>query len=477
MKTILALVITLLFSTCSAQITFQKTYGSTESDWGFSIQPTMDNGYILTGITNSFGAGNYDIYLIKTNINGDTLWTKTYGGTGDDRSYCVQQTTDTGYIITGYTSSFGVGGEDIYLIKTNSNGDTLWTRTFGGTLDDWGSSVQQTTDGGYIILGSTESFGAGNFDIYAIKTDSVGNTLWAKIYGGFNWDYGAWVQQTNDSGFVLAGSTNSFGAGYYDVYLIKINNTGDTLWTKTYGEANDENSSYVQQTADGGYIITGRKGLFQTATYDVFLIRTDVNGDTIWTKSYGGAGYDISSSVQQTFDGGFIITGETTSFGAGNYDVYLIKTDINGNSLWTKTFGGTGYDRGFSVQETSDSGYIVCGSTESFGAGKLDVYLIKTDVNGIAAPVGINSFQHTRLRVEVYPNPTETEINIDLQTQSTNIHDIDIYSALGQKIKTINTNKNKITIDISDLKDGVYFIVITDRHSRQLTKKIMKNAP
>ena len=175
MKRIIAFLPILLILTATAQNTFQKTYGGVNSEFGFSVQQTIDNGFILTGITMSFGVGNNDIYLIKTNVHGDTLWTKTYGGESDDRSYCIQQTTDSGYIITGYTSSFGAGNKDVYLIKTDSAGDTLWTKTFGGLLDDWGNSIQQTSDGGYIILGSTESFGSGNFDFYLIKTDSDGN--------------------------------------------------------------------------------------------------------------------------------------------------------------------------------------------------------------------------------------------------------------------------------------------------------------
>jgi len=474
MKRIIALLPIMLILTATSQNTFQKTYGGVNSEFGFSVQQTIDNGFILTGITMSFGVGNNDIYLIKTNVHGDTLWTKTYGGESDDRSYSIQQTTDSGYIITGYTSSFGAGNKDVYLIKTDLTGDTLWTKTFGGLLDDWGNSVQQTSDGGYIILGSTESFGSGNFDFYLIKTDLDGNTVWTKTYGGVNWDYGSDIQEINDNGFIMTGHSNSFGTGNYDVYLIKSDNNGDTLWTKTYGGTNDEYSYSVKQTNDGGFIITGKIGIYETSHFDVYLIKTNTNGDTVWTRNFGGEGYDVGSSVVQTTDGSFIIIGQTSSYGAGGNDIYLIKTESYGDTVWTKTFGGADSERGFSIQETQDNGYIMCGVTASFGIGINDVYLIKTDINGVTSPLSIQNFQHPNLDFVIYPNPASSVINIDFKTNPTDVYNIDIYSAFGQIIKKRKTDKNKTIIDISDLNEGIYFIVITNRQNRQWTKKIIK---
>jgi hypothetical protein len=368
---------------CMGQVTFQKTYGGSLDDLDYSVQQTNDGGYIMSGVTNSFGAGDYDVYLIKTDFIGDTLWTKTYGGISDEYSYSIQQTTEGGYIIAGSTNGFGAGDYDVYLIKTDTNGDTLWTKTFGGTGVDYGTSVQQCADGGYVVAGYTGSFGDFYHDVYLIRTKPTGDTVWTKIFGGFGKDEGMSVQQTADDGYLIAGNTRSFDVGANDhVYLIKTDTTGDTLWTKTYGGTIWDYGYSVHQSADGGYIIAGITNSFGSGLYDVYLIKTDATGDTLWTKTYGGAGYDYAYSVQQTTDGGYIIAGYTHSFGAGGSDVYLIRTNPTGGTLWTKTFGGTGDDGGWSVQQTADGGYIIAGRTKSFGAGNYDVYLIKTDSSG-----------------------------------------------------------------------------------------------
>ena len=348
---------------------WEKTFGGTGDDYGYSVQQTTDGGYIITGTTESFGNGGSDVYLIKTDVNGDSLWTKTFGGIDSDRGHSIQQTTDGGYIITGSTTSFGNGGFDVYLIKTDGSGNEQWTKTFGGTNGDEGFSVQQTTGGGYIITGYTVSF-LGSRDVYLIKTDGNGDSLWTKTFGGTDHTVGGRsVQQTTDGGFIITGHKN------FIVYLMKTDGNGDSLWTKTFGGIGDWGFS-VQQTTDGGYIITGNITSFGNGGSDVYLIKTDGNGDSLWTKTFGGTDHTVGGrSVQQTTDGGFIITGHK------NFIVYLMKTDGNGDSLWTKTFGGIG-DWGFSVQQTTDGGYIITGDTESFGNGYKDVYLIKTDGNG-----------------------------------------------------------------------------------------------
>jgi hypothetical protein len=232
--------------------------------------------------------------------------------------------------LAGYTGSFGAGG-DILLIKTDASGNLQWATTYGGTNDDWAYSLQQTSDGGYIVAGRTYSFGAGLDDIILIKTDANGNVQWAKTYGGTDIDYAFSVQQTSDDGYILAGYTRSFGAGLDDIILIKTDANGNLQWATTYGGTNDDWASSVQQTSDDGYIVAGYTRSFGAGFYDAFLVKTDANGNIIWAKTYGGTDYDDASSVQQTLDGGYIVAGYTASFGAGSRDIFLIKTDEDGN--------------------------------------------------------------------------------------------------------------------------------------------------
>ena len=361
---------------------WNKTFGGVSYEEGYSVQQTTDGGYIISGTTFTFGNGDYDVWLIKTDGNGNELWNKTFGGTNEDRGYHVQQTTDGGYIISGTTSSSGNGNYDVWLIKTDVNGNEIWNKTFGGTNEERGYSVQQSSEGGYIISGTTSSSGNGNYDVWLIKTDGNGNELWNKTFGGTNYDESISVQQTTDGGYIIAGTTFSFGNGATNIYLIKADGNGNELWNKTFGGTNNNWGYSVQQSNDGGYILIGYTNSFGNGGADVYLIKTDGNGNELWSKTFGGANDDGGVSVQQTNDGGYIITGYTKSSGNGDADVYLIKTDGGGNELWNKTFGGTYEDGGFDVQQTADGGYIITGKTLYAGSVNSDLYLIKTDGNG-----------------------------------------------------------------------------------------------
>jgi hypothetical protein len=260
------------------------------------------------------------------------LWSKTYGSTGFDNGYAVRQTSDGGYIVAGFAESYGAGSNDIYLIKTDANGDSIWTRTFGGVNIDECYSIEETNDGGFIIAGHTLSFGTGSSDAFLIKTNSNGYPLWIKALGGTGFESAYSIQETYDGGYIVTGSTSSFGAGSADVYLIKTDSVGDTLWTKTFGGIDDEVGNYVRQTDDGGYIIAGNTISFGAGNADVYIIKTDAFGNLSWSKTFGGNSEDVGYSIEQTTDAGYIIAGTTYSFGAGSEDVYLIKTDSLGNS-------------------------------------------------------------------------------------------------------------------------------------------------
>ncbi|WP_273270806.1 hypothetical protein [Methanothrix sp.] len=377
---------------------WNRTYGGSSDDVGTYGQQTKDGGYIITGYTSSYGADapfswlikvqhRGDLWLIKTDAEGQKEWDRTYGGLGKDLGFFVQQTKDEGYIIVGGKKSFWiVGSYDLWIIKTDANGSVLWDRTFGGSGEDLGFSVQQTNDDGYIIAGYT-SFTNGK-KAWIIKIDSQGNKQLDMATGRADSE-AASIGLTKDGGYIITGYTPSSGSGKEDVWLIKTNSKLHWDWLKTFGGPNRDLGLSVQETEDGGYIIAGLTESFGAGKGDVWLIKTDPKGDREWDRTFGGSNFDSGASVQQTRDGGYIVTGynTTTIDNVGSYSrlfnsdnigrVWLIKTDSEGIELWNETFGGTRNDWGNSVQETRDGGYIITGVTESYGAGKEDVWLIK----------------------------------------------------------------------------------------------------
>jgi hypothetical protein len=396
-----------------AQVRFAKTYGGTDSDEYNRVRRTSDGGYIVTGRTSSFGAGWGDIFLIKTDAYGNLQWAKTYGGASWEYASSAQQTSDGGYIVAGYTNSFGAGNSDFFLIKTDASGNIIWVKTYGGINDDNASSVQQTSDGGYIVAGYTNSFGAGANDFFLIKTDANGNVQWAKTYGGTSGEWANSAQRTSDGGYIVVGLTWSFGASGGDIFLVKTDANGNVQWAKTYGGAGWDQPYSVQQTSDGGYILTGETTSFGAGDRDFFLIKTDANGNVQWAKIYGGTNWDQAFSVQQTSDGGYMVAGSTWSFGAGMSDFLLIKTDANGNVIWAKTYGTVNNDIAWSVQQTSDGGYIVAGDSP-LGMGLWDIFLIKTDANGNIGSCAVVQVQ------DITPTVTTPSLTLNIVSPSFN---------------------------------------------------------
>jgi hypothetical protein len=473
-KMLLAIVcVLLLVSTTAADpgdTLWTRTYGGSSLDRAYCVQQTSDGGYILAGGTYSFGAGYEDFYLVKTDSSGDTLWTRTYGGSSEDRCNSVHQTADGGFITVGYTHSFGAGGKDVYLVKTDSSGDTLWTRTYGGGRYDEGYSVLQTSDSGYIIAGYTDSFGPGNDNVWLLKTDSSGDTLWTRTYGLGNYAQGRSVQLTSDGGYVIAGHIFSYSTHSHDVYLLKTDSSGDTLWTRTYGASDHDYGYSVQQTADGGYVIAGYTYYHPFYVFsDVYLVKTDSSGETLWTRTYDRETLDHGYSVQQTSDGGYIIAGETWPSGGGGYDVYLLKTDSSGDTLWTRIYGGVcGDDYGYSVQQTSDGAYIIAGWTDSFGAGGYDVYLIKTvgEVVGVDDPEFESSLPASTSLSQCYPNPFNASTTINYQLPIDAYVRLDIYNLLGEKVASLADKRQQagyksVNWDAQEVSSGLYFYKLT----------------
>jgi hypothetical protein len=371
-----------LSSIAFAQTNWIRTYGGQNNDRGFSVQQTSDGGYIVAGYTRSYGAGERDVYLIRTNSRGDTLWSRAFGGPNDDVGYSVQQTTDGGFIVAGYTRSrFDTSYSAVYLIKTNAQGDTVWTRTYGGDSGDAAAySIALTSDGGYVITGATRSLDSTLTDVWLLRTNASGDTLWTRTYGGPRGAGGRAVQVTADGGYIVAGSAD------YRVYLVRTNPQGDTLWTRTFGEGQLIYGEAVQQTTDGGFIVTGRKS-GPRPEKGVLLLKTNAAGDSLWGRTYNRNGNYSGYAVQQTTDGGYIIAG-TTSFVWGT--IYVVRTNNQGDTLWTKIYADSSDDAGRCVRQTADGGFIIAGYVGDDEA-ICDVCLIKTNRDLDVGPIAIQS--------------------------------------------------------------------------------------
>jgi len=367
---------------------WSRTYGGTSDDRAYCVVQTVDGGYALAGDTGR-SAGNGDIWLVKTSWTGNMAWNKTYGGTSDDRAFSMVQTVDGGYALAGDTWSFGAGGSDFWLVKTDSAGNMAWNKTYGGTSDDRAFSMVQTVDGGYAVAGYA-SLGAGGFDFWLVKTDDNGNMLWNKTYGGTNNDIASSMVQTVDGGYAVAGYTESFGAGGYDFWLVKTDNAGNMEWNKTYGGTGWDITYSMVPTGDGGYAIAGHTLSFGAGGHDFWLVKTDNAGNMEWNKTYGGTGWEYAYSLVQTVDGGYAVAGYTESFGLGGDDFWLVKTDGAGNLQWNETYGGIADDWAYSIVQTSNGGWAMVGQTLSFGAGGFDFWLIKLAPEEIPATIDID---------------------------------------------------------------------------------------
>ncbi|MFA5031914.1 MAG: T9SS type A sorting domain-containing protein [bacterium] len=454
-KTLLAIVFGLIVMPVYASgpdTLWTRIYGGDEWDWGNCIQECSGTGgYIVTGGTWSFGVGKSDVYLVRTNSSGDSVWAKNYGWTDYEEGRCVQK-CGGGYIIAGEIGSLST---DVLLLKVNEDGDSSWAVTFGGSQSEFGRSIQVCNDGSFIIAGYTNSFGAGKNDVYVIKANSFGDTIWTRTFGGAEDDYGYSIAKCADGNFVIAGSSRV--TTYDDVYLIKISSSGDTVWTRTFGKSNNDCAYDVKQCGDGGFILTGYT---KTGSEKVYLIKTNSTGDTLWTRIYGKTGDDRGYSVRECSDNGFVISGYTSTLGGTWEDVYVIKTNSTGDTLWTRTFGKNGDDRGNSIVQCSDNGYVVAGVGEYFTSGQTDMYIIRMGSVGIKEID--KSISNNYVLYQNYPNPFSDGTVIEYKVPNKSNVAIKVYSLAGKLIKTILNGEvaagsHTVSLDKRDMKSGIYF--------------------
>jgi hypothetical protein len=352
-------------------VSWERSIGGAGEDCATSVQALADGGFAFAGWTNSAGANGFDLWLVRLDSSGNTLWEKTYGGAGDQKGYSVIRTADGGFALAGSTATGGVETTDMYLVKVDAAGNETGSWTYGGSMEDRAQCVIEASDGGFVLAGSGYSAVQGNTDAYVVKTGPV---PWSKTYGGSFEDIANCIRQTIDGGFVIAGSFGADNAEDTDAWLLKTDSAGNQAWSRTYGIEYPDSASRVELTPDGGYALTGNTRSWGVGDFDAWLIKASADGTEEWNRTYGGEAYDRTECILVPPGGGFLLAGMTRS--VSNYcQAWLIRTDGSGSVQWNRTFGGNGDEWGYSVQPTADGGFLMAGSTTS-GPGDINAYLV-----------------------------------------------------------------------------------------------------
>ncbi|MEM7369276.1 MAG: PKD domain-containing protein [Bacteroidota bacterium] len=368
----------LLFS----QITFQKTFGGTGDDFSVDILRTNDGGTMLVGNTTSYGQGGFDVLAIKLDAAGDLVWSKTYGGVGNDFSVAIGHTHDDNFLIVGYTEGMGLGSADVYAIKIDQAGHMIWSKTYGGTMFELArGKALLASDGGFYISGYTNSYGVDFDEMYLLKIDSLGTLNWSKTYGGQTLDNQHHFVMLNNGDLLIGGRSNSDGFATH-ACMLRVDDSGTLLWAKQYSAGNQSFFTRVHQDQAGNLYGLGYSG-FQTAGgLDMLLVKMDGGGNVIWSKNYGGTQNDRGRDLLVQANGDIIFTGDTESFGAGAADISVIRVDSLGAFEWGQHYGGGGSELAYwgpNFLMNPDGSMLIRGLTNGFGMGQRDFYLLQTD--------------------------------------------------------------------------------------------------
>ncbi len=351
-----------------------KTYGDTMGSGhtqARSIREAPEGGYVIGGYAEGYGAGGYDFFAMKVSSSGAAMWQSTFGGSGDDVAHSMDKTYDSkyghGYILAGETDSFGAGGEDFLVIKLAEDGSLGWKKTLGGSSWDTAYAVQQTSDSGYIVAGRTASSGMGAGDALIVKLYLSGVVQWQRTFGGTLYDEAYAISETTDGGFIVTGKTNSSGSGSYsfDLFVLKISSAGSLQWQKIYGGVHSDEGRAIEQTSDGGYILCGISHTSDSNSDEIIVLKLSSTGTIQWQKSFGETYTflrdDGAYSLEQTSDGGFLIVGELY-FSAE--EIVAIKLTGAGALQWIKKIDLPN-SIAYSVQQLSTGGYVLTGKMRS----------------------------------------------------------------------------------------------------------------
>ncbi len=355
---------------------FERVVGGPAYDRGVHVTATRNGGYAVVGVTESSGAGRADVYLVRFDAAGKVLWSETYGGEDVDNGWSVLE-TDDGFALAGFTKSSGNGGFDFYLIRTDDRGGVVWEKTYGGEGDERCWALAPAAGGGFLLAGETNSSGAGERDWLVIETDAAGEQLWSKTYGGARDDRCFAVAAGPDGGYVLAGQTYSEGAGDRDAQVISIDADGEELWSKTFGGEGSDVGHSVCRTSSGDYLVTGYTASFDADHEDPYLIRVRADGSTVWTRVLPVPRKCRVITGAQATDGGFFCVGFSVPPGGRRGQALLLRASAGGELEWRRNFfaGARGESLGYTVCTTADGGCVFTG--HAVRDGNPELFLVK----------------------------------------------------------------------------------------------------
>jgi hypothetical protein len=493
-------------------IEWQKTFGGSSSDKAFCIQQTIDGGYIVAGTTSSidgdvFGNhGGLDFWVLKLTDSGSIQWKKTFGGSDIETPFQIKQTSDGGYIVAGYTHSNNGdvsgnhGDYDTWVVKLNSAGAIQWQRCLGGSGWDEAWSVEQTSDGGYILAGRSSStdgdvtINNGFLDYWVVKLSQDGEIQWQRSMGGSAEDLGFAIVQTNDGGYIVAGSSSSMDGnvtgnhGDLDYWVVKLNFEGKIEWQKSLGGNSLDRANDIQLTRDGGFIVFGQSSsnngdvTGNHGNTDFWVVKLNAYGDIVWQKSLGGSNDDYGRAIYQTEDNGFVMVGQSQSNDGdvvgndGGADLWLVKLSEFGDFEWQKSFGGTKAEIGHSVQQTSDGGFIMTGQakssngdlTENQGSDDFWVIKLSPEASPTTSPISTP--------ITIYPNPAKNTITLSLPTQESDVF-VTITDLLGRELRsqmvTISLD-GTVKLDVATLPESMYLVSATTPFGQVFFGKVLK---
>lgn len=496
-----------LHAQVAPSILWQKSLGGSSIDFPTSVQQCSDGGFIVAGQSQSGDGdvsgnyGNADYWVVKLDTGGNLTWQKSLGGSDTDLANSIQQTTDGGFIVAGYARStdFDVTGNhglnDYWIVKLDTAGNIVWQKCFGGTGVDQPHSIQQTNDGGFIVAGTSNSNDGdvsgnqGSFDYWIVKLDIAGNIGWQKSFGGTGYDEAFSAKQTSDGGYIVAGNSNSNDSdvtsnhGGLDYWIVKLDSVGTLIWQKSLGGSDEDYSTAAQETTDGGFIVAG----YTSSTngnvtgnhgfHDCWIVKLNASGTVVWKKCFGGSSYDFASSIRQMTDNGFVFAGYSSSNNGdvtgnhGNYDYWMVRTNETGGLLWQKSLGGSNGEISSSFDQTNDGGFIVAGSSDSNDGdvsgnhGFEDYWIVKLSTDGSTGMVS-----HSNNGISIYPNPAATQLYIQFPQPENK--EVIVINILGEQLmkQAVPSQSNNITLDISALPEGAYIIRFSTAKTITTTK-------